>query len=77
MSESSKDEIYDGTEFDGLIEMTKQKRDEIIGDELENFIEQKKELEEFREKTNKKLEKMKIINENEIQKNFWKFKVIS
>ena len=65
-----KDEIYDGTEFDELIKITKQKKDEIINNELENFIEQKKELEEFREKTNKKLEKMKIINENEIQKKF-------
>ena len=65
-----KDEIYDGTEFDELIEIAEQKKNEVINNELEYFKDQKKELEKFRENTDKKLQNLKYANENEIQKKF-------
>ena len=39
-----KDNIYNEKEFDELIDIAKQRKDEIINDELENFKEQKTEL---------------------------------
>ena len=65
-----KDEIYDGTEYDELIDVAEQKKNEVINNELEYFKEQKKELEKFRENTDKKLQNLKYSNENEIQKKF-------
>ena len=65
-----KDEIYEGTEFDELIEIAEQKKNEVINNEIEYFKVQQKELEEFREKTNKKLQNLKSVKENEVQKKF-------
>ena len=63
-----KDNIYNDKEFDELIDIAKQRKEEIINDELENFKEQKDELEKFKQQSNKRLTNLKEKNESEIQK---------
>ena len=63
-----KDNIYNDKEFDELIDLAKQRKEEIINDELEKFKEQKIEVDNLKLQTNKRLTNLKIKNESEIQK---------
>ena len=68
--ECLKDKIYNDKEYDELIELAKQRKDEIINDELENFKEQKKDLEDFRKKSEKRLKNIQEKNSCDIHKKF-------
>ena len=68
--ECLKDEIYNDKGFDELIDIAKKRKDEIINDELENFKEQKKQLEKFKINSEKRIENIKAKNDCEIQKKF-------
>ena len=62
------DQIYNDKGFDELIEIAKKRKDEIINDELKDFKEQKDELEQFRKKSEKRIENLREKNNCEIQK---------
>ena len=66
--ECLKDEIYNDKEFDELIDIAKKRKDEIINDQLEDFQEQKKELENFKNQSQKRLDNLKEKTNVEIQK---------
>ena len=66
--ECLKDKIYNDKEFDELIDIAKKRKDEIINDQLEDFQEQKKELENFKNQSQKRLDNLKEKNNAEIQK---------
>ena len=68
--ECLKDEIYNDKGFDELIDVAKKRKEEIINDELENFKEQKKELEDFKKNSEKRIETIREKNDCEIQKKF-------
>ena len=68
--ECLKEKIYNDKEYDELIELARQRKDEIINDELENFKEQKKDLEDFRKKSEKRLKNIQEKNNCDIQKKF-------
>ena len=66
--ECLKDEIYNDKGFDELIEIAKKKNEEIMNDQLENYQEQKKELEDFKIKSEKRIENLREKNDCEIRK---------
>lgn len=72
--ECLKDEIYNDKGFDELIEIAKKKNEEIMNDELENYKEQKKELEDFKIKSEKRIENIREKNDCEIRKKFLELK---
>jgi hypothetical protein len=61
-------EIYNEKEFDELIDLAQKRCDEMIIDEMENYKEQNKELESFRQKTNQKIDNLKEKNKLIIEK---------
>lgn len=61
-------EIYNENEFDVLIDLAQKRCDEMITDEMENFKEQKKELESFKQKTDQKINNLKEKNQLTVQK---------
>ena len=63
-----KDNIYNDKEFDELLDLAKQRKEEIINDELEQFKEQKNEVENLKQQSHKRLTNIQIKNESEIQK---------
>jgi hypothetical protein len=65
-----KDQIYDDKEFDELIEIVTKRKDEILNDEIESFIEQKNELEKLKKNSEKRIEYEKEKKDCEIQKKF-------
>ena len=66
--ECLKDEIYNDKGFDELIEIAKKKNEEIMNDELEYYKEQKQELENFKIKSEKRIENLREKNDCEIRK---------
>ena len=65
-----KDQIYDDKEFDELIEIVTKRKDEILNDEIESFIEQKNELEKLKKNSEKRIEYEKDKKDCQIQKKF-------
>ena len=61
-------EIYDEKQFEELIDLANKRCDEMIIDEIVNYKEQKKELDNHRLKTKQKIENMKEKNSLEIRK---------
>ena len=61
-------EIYDENQIDELIELARNRCDEMIIDELANYKEQKNEIEKHRLKMKQKIDNMKKKNSLDIQK---------
>ena len=61
-------EIYNEKEFDELIDLAKNRCDEMIIDEMENYKKQHKDLQNFRQKTNQKIGNLKEKNNLIVQK---------
>ena len=61
-------DIYDENQIDELIELARNRCDEIIIDELANYKEQKNEIEKHRLKMKQKIDNMKKKNSLDIQK---------
>lgn len=65
-----KDQIYNDKAFDELINIAKKKKEEIIKDELEEFKQQKTEVEKYKKESERRLQNLKEKNNSEIQKKF-------
>lgn len=61
-------EIYNEKEFDELIDLAKNRCDEMIIDEMENYKKQHKDLQNFIQKTNQKIGNLKEKNNLIVQK---------
>ena len=61
-------EIYNEKEFDELIDLAQKRSDEMINNEMENFKEQNKELDNFRQKVKQKVNNLKEKNNLLLQK---------
>lgn len=61
-------EIYNEKEFDELIDLAKNRCDEMINDEMENYKKQHEDLQNFRQKTNQKIGNLKEKNNLIVQK---------
>lgn len=72
--ECLKDKVYNDKEFDELIEIARKRKEELINDELENVMEERKEVENFEKSSKKKLENLKERNNLEIEKKRFELK---
>ena len=72
--ECLKDKVYNDKEFDELIEIARKRKEELINDELENVMEERKEVENFEKSSKKKLENLKERNNLEIEKKKFELK---
>ena len=52
-----KDKVYNDKEFDELIEIARKRKEELINDELENVMKERKEVENFEKSSKKQLRK--------------------
>ncbi len=72
--ECLKDKVYNDKEFDELIEIARKRKEELINDELENVMKERKEVENFEKSSKKKLENLKERNNLEIEKKRFELK---
>lgn len=66
--------VYNDKEFDELIKIAKQRQEEINNDEIDNLKEQKNELQEFEQQTQKRINNLREKCNLEIQKKFFELK---